>query len=281
MQYRDYGKTGLRPSALGYGAMRLPRRDDGTCDYETSVPMLRRALDQGVNYIDSAWGYLNGTSEVAVGKAIKGYAASASSSPQDPHPREYGPEGRQRLEIQLQRFDMPYIDVMHMHGLTWAAFQEHGLGDEGCLKAARQAQSEGLIRHLAFSSHDTPENVVRLIETGEFEGVLLQYNILDRSPEDAIRAAHDRGMGTVIMGPVGGGRMAMWSPQQVHALWPDSVRSARTWPSLGALQTQRQRGSLGHERHGDGGRDVAAPAVRAFTPERGAGDAMLAGCSPS
>lgn len=227
MQYRDYGRTGLRPSALGYGAMRLPKREDGTCDFDASVPMLRRALDQGVTYIDSAWGYVNGTSEIAVGKAIKGYdRAGLIISTKIPIREIYGKEWRERLEIQLQRFDTPYIDIMHMHGLTWAAFQEHGLGEGGCLQAARQAQAEGLIRHLAFSSHDTPENIVRLIETGEFEGVTLQFNLLDRSLEEPIRLAHERGLGTVIMGPVGGGRLAMFSPQQAQDLWPDSARSA-------------------------------------------------------
>jgi len=105
-------------------------------------------------------------------------------------------------------------------------FEANGLGEDGCLKAAREAQKQGLIHFLAFSSHDTPENVVRLIETGEFDGVTLQYNLLDRSMEHAIGVAHDRGLGTVIMGPVGGGRMAMWSPQQARELWPDTIRSA-------------------------------------------------------
>ncbi len=227
MQYREYGRTGLKPSALGYGAMRLPRLEDGTCDFEASVPMLQKALDLGVTYFDSAWGYINGTSEVAVGKAIKGYDRSKIIiSTKIPIRDIYGREWRERLEIQLKRYDIDYIDIMHMHALRWEVFQEHGLGDKGCLKAARQAQSEGLIRHLAFSSHDTPENVAKLIETGEFDGVTLQYNILDQTMLEPIRLAHERGLGTVIMGPVGGGRLAMWSPQQVEELWPDTVVSA-------------------------------------------------------
>jgi len=226
VQYRDYGKTGLKVSALGFGAMRLPTLQDGTCDLEQSVPMLQRGIDLGVNYIDSAWGYINGTSEVAVGRAIKPYdrdklviATKIPSNDID------GKEWRQRLEIQLKRFDMDYIDIMHMHGLRWDGFQSHGLGEQGCLKAAQQALSEGLIRHLAFSSHDTPDNVVRLVETGEFAGVLLQYNLLDRRMEEPIRLAHERGMGTVIMGPVGGGRLSLWNPQQVRDLMPESVTS--------------------------------------------------------
>ncbi|MBC7256539.1 MAG: aldo/keto reductase, partial [Chloroflexi bacterium] len=226
MQYREYGKTGLRASALGFGAMRLPAREDGTCDYDRSVPMLQRAIELGVNYIDSAWGYINGTSEVAVGKAIKPYdRAKLILSTKIPINDIYGPEWRRRLEVQLQRFDSPYIDIMHMHNLHWQVFQEHGLGENGCLKAARQAQAEGLIRHLAFSSHDTPENVIRLIETGEFDGVLLQYNFLDRRMEEPIRRAHERGMGVVVMGPVGGGRLSMLDPQALRDLIPESVVS--------------------------------------------------------
>lgn len=227
MQYREYGKTGLRASTLGFGAMRLPAREDGTCDYDRSVPMLQRAIELGVNYIDSAWGYISGTSEIAVGKAIKPYDRSKLIlSTKIPINDLYGPEWRRRLEVQLQRFDSPYIDIMHMHNLHWQVFQEHGLGENGCLKAARQAQAEGLIRHLAFSSHDTPENVIRLIETGEFDGVLLQYNFLDRRMEEPIRRAHERGMGVVVMGPVGGGRLSMWDPQALRDLIPESVVSA-------------------------------------------------------
>lgn len=226
MQYRTYGKTGLHVSTLGFGAMRLPAREDGTCDFEQSVPMLRRGLDRGVNYIDTAWSYINGTSEVAVGKAIKPYdREKLVISTKIPSNDIGGKEWRERLETQLQRFDTDYIDVMHNHGLTWEGFQSHGPGNEGWLKEARRAQAEGLIRHLAFSSHDTPENVIKLIETGEYEGLLLQYNLLDRHMEDPIRVAHERGLGTVIMGPVGGGRLSLWDPEQVRDLMPASATS--------------------------------------------------------
>lgn len=226
MQYRDYGQTGLKVSALGFGAMRLPALEDGTCDFDQGVPMLRRGLDLGVNYIDTAWGYISGTSEVAVGKAIKPYdRAKLVIATKIPSNDIGAKEWRERLETQLQRFDMDYIDVMHCHGLTWEGYESHGLGDEGWLPEARRAQSEGLIRHLAFSSHDTPDNVIRLIETGEFEGVTLQYNLLDRRMERPIHVAHERGLGTVIMGPVGGGRLSLWNPQQVRDLMPASVTS--------------------------------------------------------
>lgn len=227
MHYRDYGKTGLRASTLGFGVMRLPTQENGACDYDRSVPILQRAIAQGVNYFDCAWGYINGSSEIAVGKAIKPYdRTKLILATKIPIGDIDGAEWRRRLEAQLQRYETDYIDVMHMHGLTWNSFQERALGESGCLQAARRAQSEGLARYLAFSSHDTPENVVRLIETGEFDGVTLQYNFLDRRMEAAIRCAHERGLGTVIMGPVGGGRLSLWDPQGLRELIPASVSSA-------------------------------------------------------
>jgi len=227
MEYRQYGNTGMRVSALGFGAMRLPTLEDGTCDFDVSVPMLQRGIDLGINYIDSAWGYIKGTSEVAVGKAIQGYDREGLVlSTKIPSNDIHGAEFRERLDIQLERFDTPYLDIVHMHGLRWEAMEEHILGEGNCLQAARQAQSEGLIRHLCFSSHDTPENIGKLIATGEFAGVTLQFNILDRSLQEVIEAAHARGMGTVIMGPVGGGRMAMWNKEQMAEMWPDGVQSA-------------------------------------------------------
>jgi hypothetical protein len=227
MQYRPYGNTGMMASTLGFGAMRLPSLPDGTCDLDKSVPMLRRGLDLGINYIDSAWGYIKGTSEVAVGKAIKGYDRSKLViSTKIPSGDIDGDTWRERLEIQLQRYDEPYIDVMHFHGLSLDTFKSHLLGANGCLQAARKAQQEGLVRFLGFSSHDTLPNIIELIKTGEFNGVTLQYNILDRHLVEAIGLAHEKGMGTVIMGPVGGGRMAMFSPAQMHEMLPTSVASA-------------------------------------------------------
>ena len=210
MEHRRYGASGLRVSALGFGAMRLPTRRDGQCDLGLAVPILRRAIALGVNYFDSAYDYLGGTSEMAVGEAIQPYPrADLIVSTKIPIGHLRGREWRRRLETQLRRLNTEYIDIMHFHSLGWSAFQSAALGPEGCLRAARQAQAEGLIRHLAFSSHDSPSNVLRLIETGEFEGLLLQYNLLDRRMADALWAASQRQMGVAVMGPLGGGRLAL------------------------------------------------------------------------
>ena len=213
MQYRPYGQTGRDVSMLGYGAMRLPTLEDGTCDYEQSVPLLRRGVDLGINYIDTARGYLNGTSEVAVGKAIKGCDREklfiVTKIPSNDIKNSVGREWRRQLDEQLRRFDMAYIDLILFHGLRWDAFGEHVSRPGYALEAARRAQAEGLVRHVGFSSHDTAQNIVKLVKTGEFAGMLVQYNFLDDHNEPAIAAAAEAGMGVTIMGPVAGGRLGV------------------------------------------------------------------------
>lgn len=210
MQYRPFGKLGIETSILGFGAMRLPSHEDGTVNLDAAVPILRRGIDLGINYIDTAHVYINGTSEVAVGQAIKGYDRSklylATKIPV--HSQGDSDAWRGKLEVSLKRFDTSYIDFILFHGLGWAEYEQVLLKKGSALEQARQAQSEGLVRHICFSSHDETENVIRLIDTGEFAALLLQYNYLDRHNEPAFARAAERGMGTVVMGPLAGGRLA-------------------------------------------------------------------------
>ncbi|MBR4940418.1 MAG: aldo/keto reductase, partial [Clostridia bacterium] len=105
------------------------------------------------------------------------------------------------------RLDTDYIDVYHFHGINREYFDEKVL-KYGLLDEARKAIDEGLIRHISFSFHDKPEAMAYIIEKGEiFSSVLCQYNLLDRANEEAIANAAEKGLGVVIMGPVGGGRL--------------------------------------------------------------------------
>jgi hypothetical protein len=213
MQYREFGTTGKKVSVLGFGAMRLPTLEDGTVDLEQSVPLLRRGIDLGINYIDSAYVYIKGTSEVAVGQAIKAYPRESiyitTKIPTNKPEESAGDEWRRKLEESLKRFDTPYIDFVLMHGLAWDSFTGHISEPGHALEVARKAQAEGLIKHLCFSSHDTPENIIRLIDTDEFETVLLQYNYLDEHNALAIDRAAEKKMGVVVMGPIAGGRLVI------------------------------------------------------------------------
>ncbi len=211
MQYKVYGKTGDKVSRLGFGAMRLPMVE-GHVDMDLSVSIMRRAFDLGVNYVDSAVGYCNSESQIAVGKAIKGRRDKLFVSTKNHYKGESGDEWQKFLDQSLERIDVDYIDFYHSHGLAWDQYQNM-LGKGGPMERFRKAKEEGLIRHMCYSCHDSPENMKKLIDTGEFDGMLLQYNLLDRRNEEAIAYAHEKGMGIAIMGPVGGGRLVAPSDQ--------------------------------------------------------------------
>jgi len=207
MEYRTFGNTGIRISRLGFGAMRLPMVEiDGrrVVDEEKAIAMLHRAFELGVNYVDTAWFYCDGQSEIVVGKALKGWRDKVYVSTKYPVGNEKG--YRELLEIQLQRLDTDHIDLYHFHGIgEW--FLKHERRDE-FIREALRAKEEGLIRHISFSFHDKPEVMMRLIDLGIFSSVLCQYNLLDRANEEALAYAKAKGLGTVVMGPVGGGRLA-------------------------------------------------------------------------
>jgi hypothetical protein len=202
-------------SALGFGAMRLPFEDA-----EESVALLRLGMSLGINYIDTAYVYgEDGSSEKYVGRAIQGSRDRVYIATKNPLVDETTDGWWRRLETSLDRLQTDRIDFYKVvHGLTWDAYSrvyEPKLHGE-----ALKAQDQGLIEHLVFSSHDSPQNIIRLIDTSVFEGMLVQYNLLDRCNEEVIAYASEKGMAVEIMGPVGGGRLGMASAQ-MQSLIPE------------------------------------------------------------
>jgi predicted aldo/keto reductase-like oxidoreductase len=219
MQYRKLGKTGIETSILGFGAMRLPTsvpNDPTSIIEDEAISIIRQAIDGGVNYIDSAYVYHRGKSEVIVGKALKdGYREKVSIMTKNPLRLVEKPEDYTKLlDEELERYDTEYIDVYLFHGLKVEAFEDKVKKFE-LLEKAKTAKKEGKIKHIGFSSHDKQENVIKLVETGEFEVILLQHNILDDSYNEAIEYAAKKGVGVCVMGPVAGGRLALEPPEEL------------------------------------------------------------------
>ncbi len=129
------------------------------------------------------------------------------------------------LEEQIRKLDVERIDVYHFHGIGWEVFENNIVKPGGPLEAARKAQEEGLFTYLSFSFHDAPESLVKLADTGEFTSVTCQYNLLDRANEPGMARAQERGMGVVVMGPVGGGRLGAPSAE-IQALLPGGSKSS-------------------------------------------------------
>lgn len=220
MQYREYGKTGLKVSALGFGAMRLPFDEP-----ERSADLMRLALDLGVNYIDTAYGYGEGRSEMQVGMAIKGRRDQVYVATKNPMWGDETLEGwLQRLETSLERLQTDYIDFYKViHGLSWDVYER--VYEPLIAPEVQKAKEQGKIRHAICSCHDTPENMIKLLETGALEGMLLQYNLLDRRNEPVLARAKELGIAMEIMGPVGGGRLGMQS-EKLASLLPGIASTA-------------------------------------------------------
>ena len=223
MNYRDFGKTGEKISALGFGCMRLPeyKKDEKMyVDQDKVDEMLTYAYENGVNYFDTAPGYCNQNSEEAVGKAVKSFRDKILISTKCPMDKGMGPDGyRKRLEKSLSKLGTDHVDFYHFWGINRGCFDDIIIG-EGILEAAQKAKEEGLIRHISFSFHDHPSVIKHIVDTAEERGIpmetmLCQYNILDRSNEEMMKYVNNKGIGTVAMGPVGGGRLA--APTDLYA----------------------------------------------------------------
>ena len=216
MIYKTFGKTGIEMSALGFGAMRLPMMGEGEnvrVNDDLAVPLMHRAFELGVNYIDTAPYYCEKLSEVSVGKALKGYRDKVYVSTKNPIENDSADDWIKRLESSLKKLDVDYIDFYHFWGINLKNFKRWESLTDGPLQAAERALSQGMIKHLSFSYHDSADNLRPIIDSGRFESVLIQYNLIDRSNEENLAYAKEKGLGVVIMGPVGGGRLG--APSEV------------------------------------------------------------------
>ncbi|MCQ2539278.1 MAG: aldo/keto reductase [Acetatifactor sp.] len=223
MLYRDFGKTGEKISAIGFGCMRFPELEiDGkkVVDTEKTDEMIRAAYEGGINYFDTAPYYCNSNSEAALGRGVKAFREKVLLSSKFPTEVAKKPgDFRRQLETTLTRLDTPYLDFYHFWGISKDKF-DNIIMAQNLLEDARKAKEEGLIRHISFSFHDSPSSIKHIIDCSEAAGVpmesmLVQYNLLDRSNEEMLAYAHEKGLGTVAMGPVGGGRLA--APTQLYS----------------------------------------------------------------
>ena len=213
MKYTKLGNTGVEVSQLGFGAMRLPMVTIGGEDYvhmDKAVEVLHAAFRQGVTYVDTAPGYCNRESVLAVGLALRSWKGSKITVATKASGGFVKGKGdlRKTLERQLSILGRDYLDFYLFHGIGWAKFDKMEQ-ESGWIAEMQQAKAEGLVKHIGFSFHDEPENMIKLVDTGLFELVQCQYNYLDRRNEAAIAHAASKGLATIIMGPVGGGRLSV------------------------------------------------------------------------
>ena len=209
MYYKEYGNTGMRVSAIGLGTMRYDEEDVKAGRFEKCAEIPLYALEQGINYWDTAPFYCEDKSEIITGIALSQVKRSDvfvtsktnfSTLGDNPTRDDF----RRRLETSLERLQTDYIDFYHMWCmLNLESWERHM---EVLYSFFEEAQSEGLIRNIVFSSHMQGDDIETVVETGKFKGMLIGYNALNhRFRQSGIEKAYEKGMGVVVMNPLGGG----------------------------------------------------------------------------
>jgi predicted aldo/keto reductase-like oxidoreductase len=221
MKYRKFGKLDWQVSALGFGAMRLPiiGEDQAKIDEPQAIGMIRYAADHGVNYIDSAYMYHMGNSEVVVGKALKdGYREKFKVATKLPARMVEKPEDFDRiLGDQLKKLDIDMIDFYLLHGLNKEGWTK--VRDFGVLKWAEQQMAKGRIGRLGFSFHDDYDVFKEIVDAYD-NWVLsqVQYNYMDVNEQAGRRGveyAAAKGLAIVVMEPLRGGKLSKDPPKVV------------------------------------------------------------------
>ena len=264
MQYRDFGKTGLKVSALGFGMMRLPLLDGtqgsfdrGTADQidkETSIKMLRQAIDNGLNYVDTAYNYLDGNSELITGEALKdGYREKVFLATKSPVWLYENEDDFDRLlDEQLAKLQTDHIDFYLLHALHGERFDEK-IVKFNTIEKMKAAKAAGKIRYMGFSFHDNLDAFKRIVDAADWDFCQIQLNYVDVEYQAGIA-------GLEYAGCCYHGAPARWQPGQRTRARTGYLRQDGQDPRSGCtgLPVGSSRSQPAAERHGrrcSGGRE--------------------------
>lgn len=209
MYYKNYGSTDMRVSAIGIGCMRYNDEDVKSGNYSKCAEMILYAHSKGINYFDTAPFYCDDKSEEITGLALSqlkrdSYYVTSKTNLSTVGDVISAETFRSRLETSLTRLKVDSIDFYHL----WCMLniESYEKQSEALYSFFEQAKSEGLIKNIVFSSHMQGNELEHVINEDKFAGMLIGYNPLNyRFRQTGIELAHKKGMGVVVMNPLGGG----------------------------------------------------------------------------
>lgn len=236
MQRRKFGVHDFDVSALGFGCMRLPVIDDqpDKIDEEKTAEMIHYAVDNGVDYIDTAWGYHREQSEVVLGRILKGglrekvYLATKCPTWLIEKREDFD----KYLDAQLSKLQTDHIDMYLMHSLTkerWESILKHDVFD-----FIESAKRDGRIRYAGFSFHDDLATFKSIVDAYDWDFCQIQYNYMDENFQagtEGLKYAASKNLAVVIMEPLRGGRLVRNLPAEVQEIMDRSGkgRSPAEW----------------------------------------------------
>ena len=223
MKYRPMGKLGIQASAFGLGCMRFngAASGDSVIDEQKAISLIRRAIDGGVTYLDTAYVYLDKTSEIVLGKALRdGYRERVTIATK--MPAEYvhnRAEMEALLESELKKLQTDHIDFYLMHGINrekWEYFKSIGAPE-----FFDDMKKAGKIRYKCFSFHGPYEDFEFVLNDWDWDMVQIQYNFMDinnQAGTKGLKLAGSKGIPVVIMEGLLGGRLSK-APVNVQSLY--------------------------------------------------------------
>ena len=223
MKYREFGKLGIKGSAFGLGCMRFngPASGDSVIDEQKAISLIRRAIDGGVTYIDTAYVYLDKTSEIVLGKALlDGYRDRVTIATKMPAEAVHDRAEMEALFAEeLGKLQTDRIDFYLMHGINrekWDYFKSIGAPE-----FFDELKREGRIRYKCFSFHGPYDEFEYIINDWDWDMTQIQYNFMDvnnQAGTKGLELAGRLGIPVVIMEGLLGGRLAN-APDNVQALY--------------------------------------------------------------
>ncbi len=223
MKYRTFGKLGIQGSAFGLGCMRFngAASGDSIIDEQKAISLIRRAIDGGVTYLDTAYVYLDKTSEVVLGKALlDGYRDKVTIATKMPMEAVHDRASMEELlATELKKLQTDHIDFYLMHGIDKAKWEY--FKSIGAPQFFDDMKKEGKIRYKCFSFHGPYDEFEYIINDYDWDMVQIQYNFMDvnnQAGTKGLELAGKLGIPVVIMEGLLGGRLAN-APDNVQALY--------------------------------------------------------------
>ncbi|MED4586365.1 aldo/keto reductase [Brevibacillus choshinensis] len=219
MQTRSFGRDPHQVSLLGFGAQRIV--DEHDCTEEEAIAIIRRAVEEGVNYFDTAPSYSDGQSETRVGLGLKGLRDKVWIATKT--------GGRTRdlalkdLEGSLKRLQTDYVNEWRMHNIMQPHDLDAIFAKGGALEALIEAKEQGLIRKISISGHTDPRLLAEAIRRYPFDSALVALSALDHFiysfAHDFVPQAVEKGVAVIGMKVMGLGKLAPWTEQALRYTW--------------------------------------------------------------
>jgi aryl-alcohol dehydrogenase-like predicted oxidoreductase len=226
LEKRKFGQTGREFSILSFGAQRIV--DEHNCTEEEAIQIVNRAIDEGIEYFDTAPIYSDGQSEERLGKALGKRRSQVWIATKTLDRTRDG--SWRSLEASLKRLQTDHVQEWRLHDVRTMDVLDACCAKDGALQALIEAKEQGIIKHISLSGHTNPSVQVEAIRRFPFDSALVALSAADHFvysfAHEFLPVANEKGMAIIGMKVIGNGRLADWYEQALRYTWSLPVSTA-------------------------------------------------------